>query len=121
MKIDAVIVGAAPGQSIKVGRIVFILVVNVSNRKGIKLRSDQWTIVKEAYETAYPLTNATDIKTGDIIPDEYEPRACTLIEFITETFADINYGYHICHKHRVAGIKTVKASCILCNPNGSKI
>ncbi len=84
-------------------------------RKGIKLRSTQWFELKKLYEEAWPLNNRRDIKTGDYIEGEYEPRGMALVDFLGLLFEDLNDGFHYCHKHKDLGINRVKVKCSVCS------
>ena len=84
-------------------------------RKGIKLRSTQWFELKQLYEEAWPLNNRRDIKTGDYIEGEYEPRGMALVDFLGLMFEDLNDGFHYCHKHKAEGVNRVKVRCPLCD------
>jgi len=83
-------------------------------RKGIKLRSSQWWELSELFDRAYPKLNRRDNKTGDFIPDEYEPRGITLIDFLGLMFGDLNDGKFFCYKHKVDGINRVEVKCPAC-------
>jgi len=87
---------------------------NKDSRKGIKLRSSQWHELKQLFERTYPKINVRDIKTGDIIPDEYEPRGITLIDYMGVLFEDLNDGRFWCHRHKDDGINRVEVKCPLC-------